>query len=167
MHSFLTHRHLQAFEPMSPRDVGAVLASARALQRSAQAGTTEPLLRGRNLGLMCEAADEADAALFRRAAAELGAHVAHIRPSLSELSTAQEVQHTARMLGRLYDAVECQGIAAALVLRVGDDAGIPIYNALASTRHPTARLAEMLDGNASPADNRRFVLQAMLLGTIA
>ena len=167
MHSFLTHRHLQAFEPMSPRDFGALLASARALQRSAQASTTQPLLRGKNLGLMCEAADEADAALFHRAAAELGAHVAHIRPSLSELSTAQEVQHTARLLGRLYDAVECQGIAAALVLRVGDHAGIPIYNALASARHPTARLAEMLGGDASPADNRRFVLQAVLLDTIA
>ena len=49
---------------------------------------------------------------------------------------------------------------------MGDDAGIPIYNALASARHPTARLAEMLDGDASPADNRRFVLQAVLLGTI-
>ena len=67
MHS-LTHRHLQAFEPMSPRAVGAVLSSARALQRSAQAGTTQPLLRGKSIGLVCEAADDADAALFCRAA---------------------------------------------------------------------------------------------------
>ena len=128
---------------------------------------TQPLLRGKNLGLLCEADDDGDAALFRRAAVELGAHVAHIRPSLSELSTPQEVQHTARMLGRLYDAVECQGMAPALVQQVGNDAGVPVYDGIASQDHPTARLAALLDGDAAPADNRRFVLQAVLLSTLA
>ena len=152
---------------MSPRDVTAVLASARTLQRAAGAGKVQPLLRGKNLGLLCDANEDGDAALFRRAAVELGAHVAHIRPSLSELSTPQEVQHTARLLGRLYDAVECQGMAPALVQQVGSDAGVPVYDGIASRNHPTAHLAELLDGDASPADNRRFVLQAVLLNTIA
>ena len=166
MYPTLKHS-LVAFENMSPRDVSAVLASARTLQRAAQAGTTQPLLRGKNLGLLCEADDDLDAALFRRAVVELGAHVAHIRPSLSELSTPQEVQHTARMLGRLYDAVECQGMAPALVQQVGTEAGVPVYDGIASQDHPTAKLAELLGDEASPADNRRFVLQAVLLSTIA
>ena len=152
---------------MSPRDVTAVLASARTLQRAAGAGKVQPLLRGKNLGLLCDVNDDSDAALFRRAAVELGAHVAHIRPSLSESSTPQEVQHTARVLGRLYDAVECQGMAPALVQQVSDDAGVPVYDGIASRDHPTAHLAELLGGDASPADNRRFVLQAVLLNTIA
>ena len=152
---------------MSPHDVSVVLANARTLQRAAQVGMTQPQLRGKNLGLLCEADDDGDAALFRRAAVELGAHVAHIRPSLSELSTPQEVQHTARMLGRLYDAVECQGMTPALVQQVGVDAGVPVYDGIASQDHPTAKLAELLGGNTSPADNRRFVLQAVLLSSIA
>lgn len=155
-----------AFNHMSPRDVTAVLAHARTLQRAAEAGKTQPLLRGKNFGLLCEVDDD-DAALFRRAAVELGAHVAHVRPSLSELSTPQEVQHTARMLGRLYDAVECQGMAPALVQQVGNDAGVPVYDGIASQDHPTAKLADLLGGDTSPADNRRFVLQAVLLTTIA
>ena len=152
---------------MSPRDVTAVLASARTLQRAAEAGKTQPLLRGKNLGLLCDADDDSDAALFRRAAVELGARVAHIRPSLSESSTPQEVQHTARILGRLYDAVECQGMAAALVQQVGSSAGVPVYDGIASLDHPTALLAELLGGDTSPADKRCFVLQAVLLNTIA
>ena len=167
MYPTLKHRSLAAFENMSPRDVTVVLANARTLQRAAEAGTTQPLLRGKNLGLLCEADDALDAALFRRAAVELGAHVAHIRPSLSVLSTPQEVQHTARMLGRLYDAVECQGMAPALVQQVGNEAGVPVYDGIASQDHPTAKLAELLGDDASPADNRRFVLQAVLLSTIA
>ena len=164
----LEHRNLLAFDRMSSQDASAsaVLANARTLQRAAQAGKTQPLLRGKNLALLCES-DNGDAALFRRAAVELGAHVAHIRPSLSELSTPQEVQHTARMLGRLYDAVECQGLAPALVQQVASDAGVPIYAGIASQDHPTAKLAELLGDDTSPTDNRHFVLQAVLLSTIA
>ena len=150
---------------MSPPDLNAVLVNARALQRAAQAGKTQPLLRGKNLALLCEA-DSGDAELFRHAAAELGAHVAHIRPSLSELSTVQDVQNTARMLGRLYDAVECQGLAPALVDQVANDAGVPIYSGIASPDHPTAKLAELLGEATLPADNRRYVLQAVLLISI-
>ena len=157
---------LSALEAMSPRQAGALLAQARALQHAARTGSTQPLLKGKNLGLLCEAEDQPDAALFRRAAHALGAHVAHIRPSLTELSTPQEVRHTARMLGRLYDAVECQGMAAAVVRQVGANAGVPVYDGIALRSHPSARLAEQLEGGGSTADKRLFVLQALLLNTI-
>jgi ornithine carbamoyltransferase len=150
---------------MSPRDQNAVLTSARALQRAALAGATQPLLRGKNLGFLCDS-DDGEADLFRRAATELGAHVAHIRPSLSDLSTPAEVRHTARMLGRLYDAVACQGMAPALVRQLGDSAGVPVYDDIASPRHPSAALASQLGGDASDADNRRYILQAMLLTSL-
>ena len=166
MHPALKRRNATTVGAMPPIDAEARRARARALQQAARAGTTQPLLRGKNLGLLCEAADNGDAELFRRAAVELGAHVAHLPPSLSESSTPQEVQHTARMLGRLYDAVECQGMAPALVLQMGHDAGIPIYDGIASPRHPTATLAALLGDGASPADNRRFVVQALLLNTL-
>ncbi len=169
MHPTLSHPGVLAFDPIAPHDVTFVLDNARALQLAAEAGELRALLRGRKFGLLCEIdnASDGDALLFRSAAMELGAHVAHIRPSLTELSTPQEVQHTARMLGRLYDAVECQGMAPALVHQVGVDAGVPVYDGIASPHHPTARLVELLGGDAPALDKRRFVLQAALLSTIA
>lgn len=169
MHPTLSHPDVLALDPIAPHDVTFVLDNARALQLAAEAGELRALLRGRKFGLLCEIdnASDGDAVLFRRAAMELGAHVAHIRPSLTELSTPQEVQHTARLLGRLYDAVECQGMAPALVHQVGVDAGVPVYDGIASQHHPTAKLALLLGGNASTLDKRRFVLQAALLSTIA
>jgi ornithine carbamoyltransferase len=152
-------------EAMSPREADALLTKARALKRAAQLGKIQPLLRGKNVGLLSETRD-GDAALFHHAASELGAHVAHIHPKLSDLSSAQEIQHTARMLGRLYDAVECQGMLSSLVQQVSDEAGVPVYDGIASLGHPTARLAEQLGGDMSTADNRRFVVQAVLLSTI-
>ena len=114
-HPILKHRSVLAFDLMSQRDVTAVLTSANTPQRAAEAGETQPLLRRKNLALLCQADDDGEATLFRLAAVELGAHV----------------------------------------------------TGLASQDLPTAKLAELLGSNTSPADNRRFVLQAVLLRTIA
>jgi ornithine carbamoyltransferase len=162
----LKPRHFPAFATLSAAEAGAVLASARSLQRAAAAGRTQQLLRGKNLGLLCQDDTQPDAVLFRRAAVELGAHVAHVGMSLSERSTAQEVAHTARMLGRLYDAVECQGMAGAVVQQIADAAGVAVYDGIAARDHPTVRLVEQMGDETAPGDNRRFVLQALLLSTI-
>ena len=166
MASASTHPQLPVSQPLPRYDPAAVLASARALQHAATVGTTRPLLRGKKLGLLCDADGSDDAVLFRRAAVELGAHVAHIRPSLSTASAPDEIRYTARMLGRLYDAVECEGLAPALVARLSADAGVPVYDGLADAAHPTAQLAALLGDATAAADNRRFVLQAVLLTTI-
>lgn len=147
----------------SSDDLSALLAIARTLARTAKSGGPGTPLRGKNLGLLCEFDVDAEAALVRRAALELGAHVAHIRPSLTEMSTRDEVRHTARMLGRLYDVLVCQGLPPGLVQQIGAEAGVPVLDGAASATHPTAPLTAGLDGGVSPDDARRFVLQALLL----
>ncbi len=151
---------------LSPDEEPALLERARALQRAAQHGRTQPLLRGKNLGLLCSDDTQPAALMFRHAASELGAHVAHIGMSLSERSPAQDVVHTARLLGRLYDAVECQGLAGTLVLQIADVSGIPVYDGAAADAVQLTRLALQLGPESALADNRRFVLQALLLHTI-
>jgi ornithine carbamoyltransferase len=137
-----------------------VRAQAQALRQAALAGHTQPLLKGKKLGLLCEDAQATDALLFQRAAHRLGAHVAHIRPSLSHLSSPEDVLHTARMLGRLYDAVECQGMAAGLVRQIGLCTDVPVFDHLAAQ----ADEAGLPDDQAAPTDDPRcFVLQALLL----
>lgn len=156
---------LLASERMPPHDVTAVLTTAGTLQRAARAGTMQPLLRGKHLALVGDAADTPEAALFRRSAVELGAQVTHVRPGLNDASAPDEVQRTARMLGRLYDAVECQGMSAPLVAQIAQHAGIPVYEAVAA-QHPSATLADLLAGDAPAADKRKFILQALLIGTL-
>ena len=153
------HGHPLDLVSLSHQDTNVLLASARALQRAGRAGTLQLLLRGKNLGLLCESADSDDAELFRRAGLTLGANVAHVRPSLSAQSSPNEVQ--------LYDAVECQGMDGALVRQVGRDAGVPVYDGIAALTHPTAKLADLLGGDASPADGRLIVLQAVLVSTLS
>ncbi len=152
---------------LPPLKVANLLSRARLLQHAAMDGNTPLLLRGKNLGLLCETQPDEAQALFRSAAEQLGARVAVMRPGLSLTSTAQEVQNTARMLGRLYEAVECQGMDPALVASIGRHAGIPVFDGVATKDHPVDQLAELLGNNTPLADNRRFLLQALLLEAIA
>jgi ornithine carbamoyltransferase len=165
-------RILLAFESLAPLEVTVMLANARALRQAALAGTMQPLLRGKNLGLLRNAADadrggDGEAEFFRGAAADLGAKVADIRAGLSESTAAQEIQHTARLLGRLYDAVACQGLPRAIVQQVSVAAGVPVLDGIASAEHPTARLAELLGAEATAEENRRYMLQAVLLSAVS
>ena len=151
---------------LSLADSALVLARARMLQREALSGSLQPWLRGKNIGLFGPANDGMEDALFRRAATELGAQVAQIQPFPEGAPASADVQLTARLIGRLYDAVDWPDAPADLLQRMRSTAGIPIYDGLAAARHPTAQLAGLLGSDASIADRRRFVLQAVLLTTI-
>lgn len=147
-------------------DSAVVLAYARMLQREAVNGSPQPWLRGKNIGLLGGLDGDPAAALFRQAAHELGAKVAQVRPFVPGTHAPVDLQHTARLLGRLYDAVEWPEASAGVRAQVQAAAGIPVYDGLGAPDHPTARLASLLAAEASVADRRRYVLQAVLLATI-
>ncbi|MGJ7568104.1 ornithine carbamoyltransferase [Variovorax sp. GB1R11] len=146
-----------------PQDTAELLRLALRLRHLARTNALPLLLRGMNIGLLRAAAVVDDPAPLLRAAGELGAHVATVRWNLSGAGNPREVQHTGRTLGRLYDAVVCQGMPAALVRQIGQAAGIPVYDDIACDAHPSARLADGLGEEAAPGDNRRFMLQALLV----
>ena len=162
----LKHRSLTDFAAMSAQDESGLVALARELLSTSHTGMAGRVLRGKNLAVLCDTVDADGAELFQRAASDLGAQVAHLRPSLSRFSTPQEVQHKARVLGRLYDAMDCVGMPADLVHQIGVAAGVPVFEAISSSRHPTARLADQLNGEAID-DKRCALMQAVLLGALA
>jgi ornithine carbamoyltransferase len=152
--------------PSPPPGVAEVLlANARLLQRAEPGSDMEGLLRGKNLGLVCESDDDADATRFREAAEALGASVSHIRPELAPAGgvTGGSLLRTARLLGRLYDAIECQGLAPALVVQLGREAGVPVFDGVATPAHSIAQLALELNGPEPLEKKRRLLVQAVLL----
>ena len=157
--SWLSHP-ASANQP-SPEQLQALLTRAQALQRGALQHQ-QPLL-GKRLGLMCSIPDSQEAQSFHRAAQELGAHVALIPASLDQGGTARQQAGIGRLLGRLYDAVECQGTSPDTVCQLAATANIPMYAGLACSEHPIVGLAAKLDAPASLADRQRWLIQAALL----
>lgn len=151
----------------SASHLSAVLARANELALAAKDGATLPVLRGKNIGLVGAAPSPGDTDLLALAAAELGAKVAHVRPGWSLASTPAEVADTARVLGRLYDAIDISGASPELVRQVRQAAGVPVFDGIGSPQHPVAQLAKSVTGEPSAVDAQRFVVQAVLLSAMA
>ena len=154
-----------SLESLSTREATLLLSQARVLQSLIDAGQGQSLLRGKNLGLLCETDGHEDALRFQRAATDLGARVAQIRPELSPASSDSEVVDTGRMLGRLYDGIECVGLNAGVVKCLGAAADVPVFDGISSVNHPTAKLAAQLAGRKSD-ESHRLMLQAILISTL-
>ncbi|MBS0435205.1 MAG: hypothetical protein JSR75_09995 [Proteobacteria bacterium] len=140
----IPHRHFWSVESLSPADIRDVLDTARRLRLAARDGQAGAPLRGRNLALLNDAAPDDGADGLRSAALGLGAQVSHLRPSDSRLLTDNPDPATVRLLGRLYDAIDCEAMPPALVADVAREAGVPVFNGLGGSCHPTRVLAELL-----------------------
>jgi ornithine carbamoyltransferase len=140
----------------------ALLRRAEGLAAASLSGAVPLLLLGRNLGILCHAATGPEATLFANAASELGAHVACIPITLTDRSALATIRETARMLARLYDAVECLDMSPLLVELMQESADIPFFPGL-STDGP--RTAALMERSRLLPNARRRILQASLAQT--
>jgi len=152
--------------PALPQPMASALVAAALTLRSASPLTTLAILRGKRLALLCETEPHMAADLFCRAARALGAEVSHVRPGLAEPALPAMLRETARTLGRLYDGIECRGLAAAVVKGVRRDACVPVFDDLAGEAHPTARLAALLDGGETLEARRLLIVEAVLMDAL-
>lgn len=143
-HSPLNHRSLWSLDSLSSDDVSALIETALSLKHANEAGRPPQPLRGKNVAVMCESPDDRALHDFTSAATALGARVAHIRPSNSRITQPADTRETASVLGRLYDAIECEGMPLAVVKDVERGAGRPVFNGLAEASHPLRVLGDLV-----------------------
>jgi ornithine carbamoyltransferase len=81
---------------------------------------------------------------FEIAAHDQGGHVTYIDTSGSQLGHKESVKDTARVLGRMFDGIEYRGFSQESIDQLGAFAGVPVWNGLTDTWHPTQMLADIL-----------------------
>jgi ornithine carbamoyltransferase len=127
-----------------PDDLLDLIDLAASLKRAKREGTESPSLAGRNIALLFEKTSTRTRAAFEVAAYDQGAHVTYLDPSGSQMGHKESTADTARVLGRMYDAIEYRGSAQANVETLAAHAGVPVYNGLTDEWHPTQMLADFL-----------------------
>lgn len=110
----------------SPSEAGALHQGAPAVPGEARIERVRAVLKDKNLGLLCDDPSLDDALLAYRAAADLGARVALVRPRFTGEQELRAVPETAHMLGRLYDVLVCVALPADLVKALRRDSGVPV-----------------------------------------
>jgi ornithine carbamoyltransferase len=140
----LRGRHLLSLARHTDREIRYLVDLSRDLKRAKYAGTEQPRLRGRNIALIFEKTSTRTRCAFEVAAHDQGAHVTFLDPSSSQIGHKESIKDTARVLGRMYDAIEYRGSSQAVVEELAAHAGVPVFNGLTDEYHPTQMLADVL-----------------------
>jgi ornithine carbamoyltransferase len=127
-----------------PSELRFLLQLAGALKLAKYAGTEGARLAGKEIALIFEKTSTRTRSAFEVAAYDQGAHVTYLDPSGSQLGHKESIADTARVLGRMYDAIEYRGNRQADVEELAARAGVPVYNGLTDEWHPTQMLADFL-----------------------
>lgn len=122
----------------------ALITRAAQLKQDKAYGTERRLLTGRNIALVFEKSSTRTRCAFEVAAHDQGAHVTYLGPDGSHIGREESIRDTARVLGRMFDGIEFRGFAQDTVEQLADHAGVPVWNGLTDTWHPTQMLADVL-----------------------
>ncbi|PWI41326.1 ornithine carbamoyltransferase [Streptomyces sp. ICBB 8177] len=140
----LTGRHFLKELDFTAEEFRHLVELAGSLKAAKRAGTEERRLTGRNIALLFEKTSTRTRCSFEVAAADQGASTTYLDPSGSQMGHKESVKDTARVLGRLFDAVEYRGNGQEIVEELAAYAGVPVYNGLTDEWHPTQMLADVL-----------------------
>jgi ornithine carbamoyltransferase len=117
---------------------------AGTLRTEKRLGKREHQLAGRNIALIFEKASTRTRSAFEVGAHDEGGHVTYLGPDESHMGSSESIKDTARVLGRMYDGIEFRGFTQESIEILGKFAGVPVWNGLTDTWHPTQMLADIL-----------------------
>jgi ornithine carbamoyltransferase len=128
----------------TPAELRSLIDLSAELKAQRKAGSEPKWMQGRNVALVFEKTSTRTRCAFEVAAYDQGAHVTYLGPDSSQIGQKESIRDTARVLGRMYDAIEYRGFGQEVVEEMADYAGVPVYNGLSAEFHPTQMLADML-----------------------
>ncbi|HYP62379.1 MAG TPA: ornithine carbamoyltransferase [Acidocella sp.] len=143
----MTHlrgRSVLTVEDFSQAELLDLLRLGAELKAARRGGYEAQLLKGKTIALIFEKDSTRTRSGFEVAAYHQGAHVTYMGPGGSHIGHKESVKDTARVLGRMYDAIEFRGFAQADVEALAQYSGVPVYNGLTDTSHPTQVLADFM-----------------------
>lgn len=140
----LKNRSFLRLLDFTAKDIRYFLNLARDLKRAKYTGTEKPHLIGKNIVIIFEKDSTRTRCSFEIAAYDQGAHVTYLGPSGSQFGKKESVADTARVLGRMYDAIEFRGFSQQAVEDLAKYSNVPVWNGLTDVSHPTQILADFL-----------------------
>src|SRR5688500_13560158 len=140
----LRNRSLLTVQDYTPREFRSVLDLARDLTRAKYARKEQRHLAGKAVCLISEKPPTRTRCSFEVACFDQGAHVPYLDPSGSQTGHKESFGDTARVLGRMFDAIEYRGASQAGVAELAENAGVPVFNGLTDDYHPTQMLADVM-----------------------
>ena len=126
----LKNRHFLKLLDFTPEEITYLIDFAEKLKAMKKAGTPHRFCEGKSIALIFEKTSTRTRCAFEVAAADLGMHPTYLDPKASQIGKKESIADTARVLGRMYDAIEYRGFGQEIVEALAEHAGVPVYNGL-------------------------------------
>ncbi len=136
--SFLTLKDFTAEE------IDYLLNLAADLKKKKKEGILGNSMKGKNVALIFEKPSTRTRCAFTIGCTDEGAHPEYLGRDDIQLGHKESVEDTAKVLGRMFDAIEFRGFKHETVEKLAKYSGVPVWNGLTDDYHPTQILADFL-----------------------
>lgn len=128
----------------TPEEILRFLALAEQVKDESRRGEIHQRFVGKTIALIFEKRSTRTRCSFETAFGEEGGHPVFLSSQDIQLGGKESVEDTARVLGRMFSAIEFRGFSQRHVEALAEYSGIPVINGLTDDFHPTQALADVL-----------------------
>lgn len=140
----LKGRSFLTLKDFTPEEIEYLLNLAAELKEKKKQGNTGESLKGKNIALIFEKPSTRTRCSFTVGCVDEGGHPEYLSKDDIQLGYKESVEDTARVLGRMFDGIEFRGFEQETVNKLAKYSGVPVWNGLTDTYHPTQILADFL-----------------------
>ena len=137
-------RSLLTLLDFSADEIMLLLKTAKKAKFDAKKGRIHRRFEGKSLALLFEKRSTRTRCAFETAFGEEGGHPVFLSTSDIQLGGKESLEDTARVLGRMFSAIQFRGFKQETAEILSKYSGVPVYNGLTDLYHPTQALADML-----------------------
>ncbi len=128
----------------TPEEINEILDYAFLVKRQSHAGEVHQRFLGKTIALIFEKRSTRTRSSFETAFGEEGGHPVFMSTDDIQLGGKESVQDTARVLGKMFSAIEFRGFKQEHVELLAKYSGVPVINGLTDDFHPTQVLADIM-----------------------
>ena len=128
----------------TPNEINTLLDLAIQVKAESHKGEIHQRFLGKTIALIFEKRSTRTRSSFETAFAEEGGHPVFMSTDDIQLGAKESVKDTARVLGRMFSAIEFRGFKQSHVEELAEYSGIPVINGLTDEFHPTQALADIM-----------------------
>jgi ornithine carbamoyltransferase len=128
----------------SPEEIQYLLKISMKVKKEAKKGKKFRRFEGKTLALIFEKRSTRTRCAFETAFGEEGGHPVFLSTADIHLGVKEALEDTARVLGRMFNAIQLRGFKQETVETLSKYSKVPVYNGLTDLYHPTQALADFL-----------------------
>jgi len=140
----LKGRSLLTLKDFTTQEIECLIRLAEDLKRAKNTGTEAKNMAGKNVALIFEKPSTRTRCAFVVACNDQGAHPEYLSRGDIQLGKKESVEDTAKVLGRMFDGIQFRGFKHETVQMLAQHSGVPVWNGLTDTFHPTQVLADFM-----------------------